>query len=187
MEFLKKIAFFTLRGIILMVYFFFLTSGSLLLVLFIIFGFHCNIETSLLHIFSKIMVEFILCCTLLLSILLNFFSYGKKIQFFIGIPFLHRYLPDPLKGFLAFSSLIFLISLLDFFNMQSLLFRIEHYNSQIAFYSESLKDIGLMEWGDEFLRQLQDLEKEMLEKVPSKFPTKGVLTDYSERFVNLFK
>lgn len=186
-ELCNKIAFFTLRGIILMVYFFFLTSGYILLLLFIIFGFHCPIETSLLHIFSKFMVEFILCCTLFLSILLNFFSYGKKIQFFIGLPFLRRYLPDPLKGFLAFCALVFTISLLDFFNMQSLLFRVESYNSQILFYSESLKEVGLMEWGEDFLKKLQNLENEIFEKVPSEYPRKGVLTDYSERFVNLFK
>ena len=186
-ELCNKIAFFTLRGIILMVYFFFLTSGYILLLLFIIFGFHCPIETSLLHIFSKFMVEFILCCTLFLSILLNFFSYGKKIQFFIGLPFLRRYLPDPLNGFLAFCFLILTVSLLDLFEIKSLLFRIDSYNSQILFYSESLKEVGLMDWGDDFIKKLQDLEKEMLEKVPSKYPTKGILADYSDRFVNLFK
>ena len=71
--------------------------------------------------------------------------------------------------------------------MQSFLFRIEYYNSQVLFYGESLKDIELMDWGKDFIRKLQDLEKEMVEKVPSKSPTKGILTDYSERLVNLFK
>ena len=44
-----------------------------------------------------------------------------------------------------------------------------------------------MEWGEDFIKKLQEIERDMLEKSPSELPSKGVLNDYRERFVKFFK
>ena len=44
-----------------------------------------------------------------------------------------------------------------------------------------------MEWGEDFSKRDQEIEKHILENLSSEFPTKGVLADYSERFVKLFR
>jgi hypothetical protein len=100
---------------------------------------------------------------------------------------LQRFFPGPLKGFLALAFFIFTESLLDFANAQSLLSRIEDYNLCVKQVSEAIQEAGLMEWGEDFIKRVQEIEKDILEKLPSEFPTKGVLTDYSERFVKLFR
>lgn len=118
---------------------------------------------------------------------MNFFSFGKKVQSFIGEPFLQRYFPDPLKGPLALVFFIFTISLLDFVNTQSLLNRIDDYNLCVTHFSNAIKQAEQMEWGEDFIKKLQEIERDMLEKLPSELPSKGVLNDYSERFVKFFK
>lgn len=186
-KFSKNLLMYALRTQLLIVYYFFLTPAYMIFVLFVIFGMHCPIEDSYLHIFSRFVIYFSLWSTLFLSILYNFFSYGKKVQSFIGDSFLQRFFPGPLKGFLALAFFIFTESLLDFANAQSLLSRIEDYNLCAKQLSEAIQEAELMEWGEDFIKRVQEIEKEILEKLPSEFATKGVLTDYSERFVKLFR
>lgn len=72
-EFGKNLVLYGLRSQILVIYFFFLTPGYFVFLLLVIFGMHCNVHDSFLHIFSHIVVRFTLWSTFFLSILLNFF------------------------------------------------------------------------------------------------------------------
>ena len=185
-EFGKNLLMYVLRTLILIIYFFFLTPGYIVFVIFVVFGMHCPVKDSYLHLFSRFVVNFTLWSTLLFAVLLNFFSYGKKVQSFIGESFLNRFFPGHLKGFLALSFFIFTESLLNFMNTHSLLRRIEDYNLCVEQLSDVIEKASLMEWGEDFSKRDQEIEKHILENLSSEFPTKRVLADYSERFVKLF-
>jgi len=186
-KFGKNLLMYALRTQILIIYFFFLTPGYMVFVLFVIFGMHCHIEDSFLHIFSRFVIHFTVLSTLFLSILLNFYSYGEKVQSFIGDSFLHRFFPGPLKGILPLAFFVFTEGLLDYVNVHSLLSRMEDYNLCVEQIWEALQQAERMEWGEDFFKRLQGIDKDIAEKLPSEFPTKGVLTDYSERFVKYFR
>lgn len=186
-NYLRNIVLFLLRSIILIIYFFFLTRGYFLFVFFVLFGMLCDVNDSLLHLFSKVVLYFTIFSTLFLTIILNVYFLGKRVQFFIGRDFLNRYFPGPLKGLLALALFIGTISLLDSINTLSLIERRNEYELSLDHFSEEINQTEDMEWGEDFLTRLQSIEFEIKEKVPLECPTKGFLTDYTNRFVHFFR
>ena len=74
----KNLVLYGLRAQILIIYFFFLTPGYFLFILFVIFGKHCTLEESLLHIFSHFIVNFTLCSTFFFIDTIKFFLLWKN-------------------------------------------------------------------------------------------------------------
>lgn len=72
-------------------------------------------------------------------------------------------------------------------NTHSLLCRIEDYNLCVEELSSAIEQASEMEWSEDFVKRLQEIEKNITQDLPPEFPTKGVLTDYSERFVKAFR
>lgn len=130
---------------------------------------------------------FVIFITLFLTILLNLYSIGEKVQFFIGKEFLKRYFPGPLKGLLPLALFIGTVSLVESVNTLSLLYRIESYLFTLKHFSEQIGQTTNMEWGGASLKQLQSIEFDFIREVPSECPSKGVLTEYTNWLVNLFR
>ncbi len=183
----RNCIFYALRAQILMIYFFFLTRGYLFFVFFVLFGMLCDIEESYLHIFSRFVVHLVIYTTFFLTLILNFFEFGQKVQFFIGHDFLQRYFPGPLKGLLALALFISTWSILESVIILSLLYNINEYESSIKQFTDQINEIENMDRGRDFLLKAQSIEYAMKENVPTEYPCKGTLTFYTNRIVNLFK
>lgn len=182
-----NILLYVLRSLILIIYFFFLTRGYFVFVFFVLFGMHCNINDSLLHLLSHFIVSFTLWLTFFFSIMLNVYYFGENLQFFIGKEFLQKYLPGPLKGVLPLALFISTISLLESVDTFSLLYRIEFYQASLKDFKDQINIAKDMDWGKDFLLKLESIEMDIREKIPSNPPSKGILTEYTERILTFFR
>ena len=81
-EFGKNLLMYVLRTLILIIYFFLLTPGYIVFVIFVVFGIHCSVKDSYLHLFSRFVVNFTLWSTLFFAVLLNFFFLRKESTIF---------------------------------------------------------------------------------------------------------
>lgn len=156
MEFGKNLVLYVLRTQILIIIFF-LSGGYFVFVFFIIFETHCDVFESFLHIFFhdlKLLSFFYIRIHCFFTILLIFFSYGEKVQFFIGKFFRRIIFPVPLKKIIALPLFISIISLLDSANTLILLIllkRIDIYELCVKQFSEHIKRAKEMYWGRDFL------------------------------------
>lgn len=187
LEWTLNVIFYAIRAQVLIVYFFFSARGYFFFVFFVLFGMLCDIEDSYLHLFSKCLVYLVVYTTFFLTLILNLFYFGKKVQFFIGNDFLQRYLPGPLKGLLPFALFLSTWSLLESVNTLSLLYSINDYEFSIKQFTNQINEAKTMDWGRDFLLKAESLESAIKDKLPAEYPSKGTLTLYTNRFVNLFK
>ena len=160
---------------------FFMTYFYFVFILLIIFGLHCQLKSNVIHICSQWVVLFTMYSAFSIFVLLNIPLFGDKIQDFIGKPFLNYYLPGPLKGGLAFTFFLFTVTVIGYIDTHSLSSRILEYNSIVDSINDSLELVSTKEWGTDFLKDLQTIESNVFNKIPKKFPSTGILTDFSDK------
>ncbi len=174
---------YVLRIQILIISCFFLTPFYFVFVLFVIFDHNCQIYDSFIHFFSQRVVLFTVYSSLFLFLLLNAPFLGEKIQFYLGKSFIDRHLPGKLKGALPLSLFVFTIVLICYIDTLSLYIRILDYNSISDSINQSLNSASDKPWGTEFLEDLQDIESTIFNNLPKKFPSTGILTDFSHKVI----
>jgi hypothetical protein len=160
-----------------------LTPFYFVFVLFVIFGFTCQINDSIINLFSQWVVLFSVYSSLFLFLLLNAPFLGEKIQFYLGKSFIDRRLPGKLKGALPLTLFLITIAIICYIDTFSLYFRILDYNSISDSINQSLKSTSEKSWGNEFLKDLLDIESTVLKKLPKEFPSTGILTDFSHKVI----
>ena len=165
------------RFLVLVVSYFSLTKFYFFFLLFTIFGFHCEINDSFLHLFSQKIVLFTLYSALFLSFLLNVPFFGKKIQFFLGISFLDKYLPGHFKAVLFFAWLLFTVVFLNYIDALSLSNKMLEYDQIVKGMEDSFANMPEKGWDKDFL------ESDVFKKLPKEYPSTGIITDFSNTVI----
>ena len=180
---LRNIILYPLRFTVLTVHCLSLTRGCFVFALLVVLGFYCTTEHTLLQHFSRSVVLFAISSSFFLLIVLNItpFSIGERVQGFIGVHFLQRFLVGRAKGLLALLSLLVIASLLYLVEDISFTQRTTEYYASFSEILTLLYDVKQPDncTLEEVAIFYDKIEVRIAEELKDGLPVNGFLTDFT--------
>lgn len=172
------------KGSILLIHYFSYTPFYVLYILMIILGFFCTVKESYMSVISSTFICVLLFFTLFFIVILNLQITSKKIEHFLGKPFIDRYLPGHFKGLYSLLLFVVTISLLDFMEASSLYMKTCEFQDSLDLTNKDIEYLTVNHMSISNMNvdgNINDLLLKIGDLPAGGYPKTGFLTDLSSR------
>ena len=82
---------------------------------------------------------------------------------------------------------MFTLCLIDYIDAESLSVKVSNYEQAFSDIWSEIDKAESKPWGPEFLQDMANIQQSALERIPAERPSKGILTDFSDKTIQYLK